>query len=132
MSSPSSLWTEEDARDALQGVVQRAGLDPDFRALCLASPAEAIESHTRRVLPPGFKLRVVDNAGADLTIVLPDPNFSHELSECDLEGVSGGGPKCLVGTCGGTVLCGVTNPCVVASKADFGGKKDTKDKGEDK
>lgn len=105
MSETDRVWSEEDVRKAMSLVAQRATVDHAFRNLCLANPSEALKIETGRCLPEGFVLRVIDNAGADLTVVLPDPAFSGELSETELEAVAGGGVEFLVGHVNRPVIC---------------------------
>lgn len=121
MSHPT-LWTEEDAQSAIREILRRADHDTEFRSLCLSNPRQAVQEATGRTLPPDFKLRVVPNNGANLTIVLPDSRVIAELSESELEAIAGG-TKCLVGTCGASEVCGVTKPCFVASKIEGSGEK---------
>lgn len=115
-SQSEGAWTPDRVQAALRQILARAGADPAFRQLCLVDPRAAVQQETRQELPEKFSLRFVDNAHADLTIVLPDPISSAELSDQDLEAVSGG-IKCLVGSCGATEVCGITDPCL-ASKAE--------------
>lgn len=111
LSLDGAGWSEESARVTLQQVLSKAAADGSFRELCLEDAGAAIKEISGRELPPGYVVRFVDNAGADLTIVLPDLAGSAELSDQDLEAVSGG-VKCLVGSCGGTEVCGITSPCL--------------------
>ncbi len=84
-----SDWSNEDTTAAIEKLLERAGTDPAFREKALADPAAAIKEVSGKELPSNFKLRLVSNEGADLTLVLPDP-ASEELSDADLEAVSGG------------------------------------------
>lgn len=121
----SSNWTQEEAQASLQIIVKRATTDAEFRQLFLSNPAAAVKEATGRELPEGFSLRVVENKGADLTVVLPDAPISSELSDSELEAVAGG-HKCGAGTCGLSAVCGVTEPCLVscgASKVEGGNVK---------
>lgn len=116
----SANWNQEEAQAALQMIIKRATTDAEFRELFLTNPAAAVKEVTGRELPEGFTLRVVENKGADLTVVLPDTPPASELSDSELEAVAGG-HKCGAGTCGLSAVCGVTEPCLVscgASKAD--------------
>lgn len=108
-------WTEEEAQSALGNIMKRATTDPDFRRLVLNNPAAAVLEVTGKPLPDGFVINVVENEGADLTVVLPDAPVDSELSESELAGVAGGGQKCGAGTCGGSENCGATNPCGAVS-----------------
>lgn len=105
----TSGWTQEEANQALQQIVQRTTTDMEFRRLALRDPNAAVKQVTGKELPPGFKIKVVENQGANLTVVLPDPqNQSGELSDAELEQVAGGGNKC-GGSCGGSEACGVSS-----------------------
>ena len=110
MSLEASHWTEASAQETIQKLLQRSTVDPVFRQLCLESPEKAVREIAGRDLPAGYHLRLVDNAGADLTIVLPDAVATAELSDAELEAVAGG----KVGNqCGVSERCGVskgTNP----------------------
>lgn len=111
MNEPT--WSDEEARLALQTVMRRAAQDSAFRALCLSEPARAVREACGRDLPEGFRLHFVDNARADLTLVLPDP-VASTLSDADLEAVAGGAEK----QCAVTKHCGVSNQCNHVSKVD--------------
>lgn len=115
------------AEKALQEVCARAGADAAFRDLCLRSPAEAVKEATGRELPAGYRVRFVDNQRADLTVVLPDMAAAAELSDRDLEDVSGG-IKCAIGSCGGSDVCGITDPCAF-TKGSEGDASSSKKKG---
>ena len=121
----SSNWSQEEAQASLQVIVKRATTDAEFRQLFLSNPAAAVKEATGRELPEGFSLRVVENKGADLTVVLPDAPVTSELSDAELEAVAGG-HKCGAGTCGVSAICGVTEPCAVScgqSKVDIANPK---------
>lgn len=104
--SQSPTWSEADAQAALQEVLRRSAEDSAFRDFCLRSPAQAVQEATGRDLPEGFRLQFVDNAGATLTVVLPDLAVTAELSDSDLEAVAGGSDK--GGQCGISKVCGVS------------------------
>ncbi|MEZ5403201.1 MAG: hypothetical protein R2729_26215 [Bryobacteraceae bacterium] len=103
-------WNEEEAQKTLAEVVKKATVDPAFRALALADPNAAVGKINPNPIPGTFKLRFVDNAGANLTVVLPDPVAEGgELSDAELEQVAGG-----VGDnnrCGGSCVAS----CVISS-----------------
>lgn len=93
-------WTQDKIDTVLEKVSKRAITDATYRKLALASPKEAIAQFADEPVPANFKIRFVDNAGADMTFVLPDPvKPGNELSDSDLEAVAGG--KCGV-SCGNT------------------------------
>ncbi|KPD07730.1 hypothetical protein AM501_13955 [Aneurinibacillus migulanus] len=84
-------WSMEKVEEALETIKQKAATDSEFRTLCLNNPEEAVKQATGMEVPEGFKLRMVDNAGAHLTVVLPDVRSGEgELDESELAQVSGG------------------------------------------
>ncbi len=96
-------WTTETIQDTLKKVIERGSTDPEFRQLALSNPNHAVEEVAGIPVPPGVKIRFVENQGADFTVVLPDMKKADmtELSDSELEQVAGGR-----GVCG--VSCGVT------------------------
>lgn len=85
-------WTEAEAQEALATVSKRSQTDPEFRKLALSDPKAAIAKVNPKPLPPGFKIHVVENQGANLTVVLPDAESKEgELSDAELSQVAGGG-----------------------------------------
>ena len=102
----NQVITSQEAERAIEQIVKRAQIDPEFRQLCIDKPNAAATEATGKELPDGFTLRFVDNHNADLTVVLPDlSDAGAELSDAELEQVAGGGSK--EGRCGGS--CGVSN-----------------------
>ena len=103
-------WNEQEAQKTLAELVKKATTDPEFRALALSNPNAAIGKINPLPIPANYKIRFVDNAGANLTVVLPDPvAATGELSDSELEQVAGG-----VGNnnrCGGS--CAAS--CVISS-----------------
>ncbi|MEZ5403202.1 MAG: hypothetical protein R2729_26220 [Bryobacteraceae bacterium] len=103
-------WNEQEAQKTLAEVVKKSTTDPGFRALALSDPNAAIGKINATPIPSDFKIRFVDNAGANLTVVLPDPVAEGgELSDAELEQVAGG-----VGSnnrCGGSCVAS----CVISS-----------------
>ncbi|WP_027087445.1 hypothetical protein [Cohnella panacarvi] len=85
------MYSSKDIGATIQSITARAVIDKDFRALCLEQPKAAYKQATGFELPSGFRLRIVDNAGADYTLVLPDPRSDEdELEHSDLERTTGG------------------------------------------
>lgn len=85
-----NVWTSDQVKKTLADVYKKAATDEAFRHLCLQDPGEAVRQIAGQALPENFKLRFVDNAGADLTLVLPDLRQDDELSEGQLNAVAGG------------------------------------------
>ncbi|MFT9847136.1 NHLP leader peptide family RiPP precursor [Aneurinibacillus sp. REN35] len=84
-------WNMEKVEEALKVIKQKAAADAAFRTLCLSNPEEAVKQATGLEVPEGFKLQIVENAGANLTVVLPDLQAGEgELDESELTQVSGG------------------------------------------
>ena len=84
-------WIPSEGARVEMEMKKRALKDPEFRALALKNPQAAVAKINSKPLPKGFKIKVVENDGANVVIVLPDPvGRVQELSEFDLEGVAGG------------------------------------------
>ena len=102
-----SSWSEKEIMEANEKIMKRAARDPEFRSLALKDANGAVKQATGRNIPGDFKLRFVDNQGADATVVLPDPTDpKSSLSDSDLEQVAGGG------RCGGS--CVGISECVIS------------------
>lgn len=84
------FWKPDQVKKTLAEVYKKAAVDEAFHNLCMQDPREAVRQIAGQTLPEGFKLRFVDNAGADLTLVLPDLRQDDELSEGQLNAVAGG------------------------------------------
>lgn len=83
-------WTNKDVANAIRLITTRATTDKAFREMVLARPNDAIKMVSGKEVPPGFSLKVIENApGVDQTYVLPDFRGA-ELSEQELEKVAGG------------------------------------------
>ena len=70
-------------------ILNRAAEDGDFRARLIADPKAAISAELGKTIPEGFVVVVHEDSAATAHLVLPP---SPELTEADLETVSGGGP----------------------------------------
>lgn len=80
----------EAQQAALNNAVKKAATDSDYRELCLTDPQKALRE-IGFANAKDFSIQFVDNAGADYTVVIPDlPELSNELSEEQLEAISGG------------------------------------------
>lgn len=66
--------TEEEACELFRYVMDRAQTDMTFRSGLLNAPREILEKVLDIDLPAEFNIRFVENKGADLTVVLPDPS----------------------------------------------------------
>lgn len=84
-------WSIEKLNQAVKQFQEKASVDAEFRKLALENPSSAVKQLTGLEIPEGFKLHVVDNARAHLTVVLPDLKADeHELDEAELQNVAGG------------------------------------------
>ena len=78
---------------ATVALAERALADPAFHDLCHREPARAFREGSGITLPAGLTLRFVDFAPGEFIVPLPpflDGSLSDQLSEMELEGVSGG------------------------------------------
>ena len=80
---------EKAAQDAIEQVLARSATDAAFRQQLLSNPRSAIAQASGREVPESFNVRFIENK-ADATIVLPNFVDAPELSESELEAVSGG------------------------------------------
>jgi hypothetical protein len=111
-------WTNENADEVLQKVIERSRADPEFRALALSDSRSAIALIEPRPLPPGFTVRFVDNERADRTFVLPDPvPVADNLTDAELEQVAGGSliTRCNSNSCGNTCNNSGTDVIVIVA-----------------
>ncbi len=65
-------WNIEKLNQAVKQFQEKSSVDAEFRKLALENSSSAVKQLTGLEIPEGFKLQVVDNAGAHLTVVLPD------------------------------------------------------------
>jgi len=84
----SETLTPEQAA-ILQRILAKAWADEGFKAALLADAPAALVGEGV-TLPPGLRLRVVENTDTDVTLILP-PRPSTALPDEALEGVAGGG-----------------------------------------
>ena len=81
-----ATWTYEEGKKAMNDAVRRSATDPAFRKLLLTDVNKAVEQIAGKPVPPGYKIRVVEKGGTDMTLVLPDPvKGAGELSDKELE-----------------------------------------------
>lgn len=82
-------WNELEVKRVLKEIAAKAAQDTEFRKLCLNDPAAAIKEISGKEIPENMKVRFVENQGAHMTFVLPDP-VSSDISEDELDMVVGG------------------------------------------
>ena len=78
------------SRSILHYLLRRAATDFSFRENLLHDPRSALEAELGLELPVDFTIRFIEAAGADVTIVLPDPVSPDELGEHELSESVGG------------------------------------------
>jgi len=101
-------WNEKTIQDVADKVIGKATTDAGFRRLALADPKAAIAQFNNEPIPESFSIRLVDNAGANLTMVLPPmAKAEGELSDRDLEQVAGGSRAGDAGKILGTIFGGI-------------------------
>lgn len=105
-------WTNKDIKEAMEAISKKAMTDAAFRKTCLEDSGKAIEEATGKTLPESFKVRFIENEGADATFVLPDFQPTDiELMESDLDQVAGGVQNKCGATCGGSEVSSAMYIC---------------------
>lgn len=97
-------WSKAEIQEALAEVGRRSVNDAEFRALALRDAKAAVKQITSKSIPEKFKVQFIEDAGAQMTVVLPPvKSKGGVLSEEELELVSGGGGamKAMPGSLGG-------------------------------
>lgn len=80
--------TGQDSAGVYSKIVAMAWHDPAFKAKLLADPNAILEEAGIRV-PPGVRVKVVENSASVFHLVLP-PKPTSELSDAALDRVVGG------------------------------------------
>ncbi|MBX9843258.1 MAG: hypothetical protein K2Z80_15760 [Xanthobacteraceae bacterium] len=57
-----AVLTEEELRRAVREIFKRSQIDPEFRALCLSNPHEALRLTTGRAVPTDLNIQFQDPA----------------------------------------------------------------------
>jgi hypothetical protein len=82
-------------------VFEKAWSDPAFKRQLLTDPKQAIKAATHATVPARLNIVVHENTATNMSFVLPYvPPASGELSDIDLEMVSGGKGNPAAGGCG--------------------------------
>jgi len=55
------ILTEEELKLAVQKIFRLSQTDPEFRAICLSNPNEAIQRITGKTVAPGVKIQFLDS-----------------------------------------------------------------------
>ena len=56
------ILTQEELKRAVQEIFRLSQTDPEFRALCLSDPNEAVRQITGKAVPPDIKIQFRDSA----------------------------------------------------------------------
>lgn len=92
-------WTQQEINECIAACKQKAVTDAQFRQKLLKDPGEAIREISGKEIPAGFRIKVLESdPNYDATFVLPPP-ISGNLSDKDLDGVTGGSLVCPVEVC---------------------------------
>lgn len=70
-------------------IVAKCWADAEFKARLLADPQATLSTEGVEI-PAGITLRVVENTADDITLILPPPPLETELTEAQLNEISGG------------------------------------------
>jgi hypothetical protein len=97
----------KEGQEQYKALLARSATDMEFRQKLLTDPRAAVAEFTGQPIPENFNVHFVENKG-DATIVLPNP-ANAELSENELEAVSGGWIPLVAAVLGAFVL-GATSP----------------------
>ena len=56
-----AILTQEELRRAVRDIFRRSQTDPEFRALCLSDPHEALRLTTGKAVPADLKIQFLDS-----------------------------------------------------------------------
>ena len=90
------MYQRNEHESLLSAIMAKAAEDADFRRRLLTDPRNAIYDHFGVRVPDSYSVKFVEREpGVDALVVLPDPRGqgdaeSDELSESDLEAITGG------------------------------------------
>jgi hypothetical protein len=73
-----------------QRVVDKAQRDSNFRKWLLSNPREAVKSEVGVDIPSAFEIEVLQETSRKIYLVLPPESVEGQLSDDQLESVSGG------------------------------------------
>ena len=103
---------EKQRKQLEEKLIAKAMKDESFRKNLLENPKAAIEEETGIKLPEALNLKVVEENPSTFYLILPpkiNPETEDELSEAELEMVSGGydveGPNGGEGPVSGVLTC---------------------------
>ena len=71
-------------------VIERAKKDTNFRKLLISNPRAAVRDEVGVDLPSGLKVQVMEETSDQIYLVLPPAGPQGELSDDQLESLSGG------------------------------------------
>ena len=85
------MMDQQLARKKTAAIIAKALKDDGYREELLANPKNAIQQEFGKELPLGLEVRLVEESANVVYLVLP-PKPVVELSDADLQAVSGGLP----------------------------------------
>ncbi len=91
---------EHQARQQLDALFARSTVDMSFRSRLLSEPNAAYAEQTGNEIPSGVQFKFIEKKDGKMTIVLPPFGSSRpDLSDAELEMVSGGTEPCTLTAC---------------------------------
>jgi hypothetical protein len=87
---------EKQARQQITDLLSRSSTDMAFRARLLSEPNAAYTEETGNGIPAGVSFAFVEKQDGKTMIVLPPFGAEGDLSDAELEAVSGGTEPCTV------------------------------------
>jgi hypothetical protein len=77
-------------QEIIATIRERAGSDPEFRALLMSNPSAAVTQVIGVEVPSSVRFTVHEESPTDIHLVLRPADGGEDLSETDLELVAGG------------------------------------------
>jgi len=99
LSKRESIMNQEEQNKKMGQVIAKCWADEDFKAKLLPDPVATLKDEGVD-LPEGITIKAVENTDKVFHLVIPAAP-TGELSEYDMDSVSGGGAGCGVSSRGG-------------------------------
>ncbi len=80
-------------KELQQRIIEKASTDNDFRKRLIEAPKDTLEQELGIVIPNSIQVKVLEEDAHTFYLLLPavmDESWDGELTEAELEGVSGG------------------------------------------
>ena len=81
----------EEFQKAFGKLVAKAWADEEFKAKLLSEPMMVLQEN-EITIPDGVEVKVIENTDTTIHLILPAASVEEELSDDDLDSVSGGHP----------------------------------------